>query len=172
MTTVHTSVKSAPAPSAAEADQSVTDRILTTIRDDIIEGKLLPGTALVENDLTQLHDVSRNTLREALRLLCREGLAVHYRHRGVIVRTLTRHDVRDISRVRRTLELQALVRDEPIEEADLALMREAIRCAQDAALRRAISSDSGSRSLAITRPVVNRSAISAVWPPIPAVASI
>ncbi|MGT2475222.1 GntR family transcriptional regulator [Paraburkholderia terrae] len=132
MTTVRTSVKSAPTPSVAEADQSVTDRILTTIRDDIIEGKLLPGTALVENDLTQLHDVSRNTLREALRLLCREGLAVHYRHRGVIVRTLTRHDVRDIYRVRRTLELQALVRDEPIEEADLALMREAIRCAQEA----------------------------------------
>jgi len=135
MTTVRTSVKSAPAPSAGEADQSVTDRILTTIRDDIIEGKLLPGTALVENDLTQLHDVSRNTLREALRLLCREGLAVHYRHRGVIVRTLTRHDVRDIYRVRRTLELQALVRDEPIEEDDLALMREAIRCAQDAVER-------------------------------------
>ena len=66
MTTVRTSVKSAPAPApaAAETDQSVTDRILTTIRDDIIEGKLLPGTALVENDLTQLHDVSRNTLRE------------------------------------------------------------------------------------------------------------
>jgi DNA-binding GntR family transcriptional regulator len=135
MTTVRTSVKSAPAPSAGEADQSVTDRILTTIRDDIIEGKLLPGTALVENDLTQLHDVSRNTLREALRLLCREGLAVHYRHRGVIVRSLTRHDVRDIYRVRRTLELQALVRDEPIEEDDLALMREAIRCAQDAVER-------------------------------------
>ncbi|BCG03202.1 GntR family transcriptional regulator (plasmid) [Paraburkholderia sp. PGU19] len=132
MTTVRTSVKSAPAQSVAEADQSVTDRILTTIRDDIIEGKLLPGTALVENELTQLHDVSRNTLREALRLLCREGLAVHYRHRGVIVRTLTRHDVRDIYRVRRTLELQALVREEPIEEADLALMREAIRCAQEA----------------------------------------
>ncbi|MBN3764075.1 GntR family transcriptional regulator [Burkholderia sp. Ac-20365] len=113
----------------------MTDRILTTIRDEIIEGKLLPGTALVENDLTQLHDVSRNTLREALRLLCREGLAVHYRHRGVIVRTLTRHDVRDIYRVRRTLELQALAREAPIEDDDLALMREAIRCAQEAVER-------------------------------------
>ncbi|WP_205809013.1 GntR family transcriptional regulator [Burkholderia sp. Ac-20365] len=135
MTTVRTSAESKPASPAAEADQSVTDRILTTIRDEIIEGKLLPGTALVENDLTQLHDVSRNTLREALRLLCREGLAVHYRHRGVIVRTLTRHDVRDIYRVRRTLELQALAREAPIEDDDLALMREAIRCAQEAVER-------------------------------------
>jgi DNA-binding GntR family transcriptional regulator len=118
---------------AQDAEQSVTDRILTTIRNEIIEGNLPPGTALVENDLTKAHDVSRNTLREALRLLCREGLAVHYRHRGVIVRTLTRHDVRDIYRVRRTLELQALRRDDPIEDAELAAMRDAVQRAQAAA---------------------------------------
>jgi DNA-binding GntR family transcriptional regulator len=113
--------------------QSVADRILSTIRDEIIEGKLPPGTALVENELTQAHDVSRNTLREALRLLCREGLAVHYRHRGVIVRTLTRHDVRDIYRVRRTLELQALLRENPIEEDEIAAMRDAVQRLQAAA---------------------------------------
>ncbi len=135
MTTTRTTETRTPAASVAETDQSVTDRILSTIRDEIIEGRLLPGTALVENDLTQLHNVSRNTLREALRLLCREGLAVHYRHRGVVVRTLTRQDVRDIYRVRRTLELQALSREAPIEADDLALMRDAIRCAQEAAER-------------------------------------
>ena len=118
---------------AQEPEQSVTDRILSTIRNEIIEGKLPPGTALVENDLTQAHEVSRNTLREALRLLCREGLAVHYRHRGVIVRTLTRHDVRDIYRVRRTLELQALMREDPIEEDEIAAMRDAVVHAQAAA---------------------------------------
>ncbi|WP_242539762.1 GntR family transcriptional regulator [Trinickia mobilis] len=135
MTTAHMPASSTPAATAVETDQSVTDRILTTIRDEIIEGKLLPGTALVENDLTQLHNVSRNTLREALRLLCREGLAVHYRHRGVVVRTLTRHDVRDIYRVRRTLELQALARETPIEADELALMCEAIQCAHEAVER-------------------------------------
>ncbi|HWT38887.1 MAG TPA: GntR family transcriptional regulator [Paraburkholderia sp.] len=135
MTTTRTTETRTPAAAIAETDQSVTDRILSTIRDEIIEGRLLPGTALVENDLTQLHNVSRNTLREALRLLCREGLAVHYRHRGVVVRTLTRHDVRDIYRVRRTLELQALSREAPVEADDLALMRDAIHCAQEAAER-------------------------------------
>jgi DNA-binding GntR family transcriptional regulator len=124
--------KPAVTPASIDPDQSVTDRILTTIRNEIIEGKLAPGTALVENDLTQSYDVSRNTLREALRLLCREGLAVHYRHRGVTVRTLTRHDVRDIYRVRRTLELQALASEIPLEE-QLALMREVIDSANAAA---------------------------------------
>ena len=89
-------------------EESVTERIVTQIRDKIICGDLPPGTALTEAELTKAYDVSRNTLREALRQICREGLAVHYRHRGVVVRTLTRTDVRDIFRVRRTLELQAL----------------------------------------------------------------
>jgi DNA-binding GntR family transcriptional regulator len=129
---------SSPCESANESadrtiEQSVADRLLTAIRDDIIAGKLPPGTPLVENDLTQAHGVSRNTLREALRLLCHEGLAVHYRHRGVIVRTLTRHDVRDIYRVRRTLELQALARDEPIGDDDLAAMRNAVAHSASAA---------------------------------------
>jgi DNA-binding GntR family transcriptional regulator len=134
MTTTRSS-KTGGASAGADPDQSVTDRILTTIRSEIIEGKLAPGTALVENDLTQSYDVSRNTLREALRLLCREGLAVHYRHRGVIVRTLTRHDVRDIYRVRRTLELQALAGATPLEE-EVALMREVIANANAAAAAR------------------------------------
>ena len=89
-------------------EESVTERIVTQIRDKIICGDLPPGTALTEADLTKAYDVSRNTLREALRQICREGLAMHYRHRGVVVRTLTRTDVRDIFRVRRTLELQAI----------------------------------------------------------------
>lgn len=115
-----------------ESDLPVTDRILSTIRDQITEGRLPPGTALVEQEWTQALDVSRNTLREAFRLLCREGLAVHFRHRGVVVRSLTRLDVRDIYRVRRTLELQALSRDEPFEENELGVMRDAVTRAEAA----------------------------------------
>lgn len=70
-------------------EESVTERIVTQIRDRIICGDLAPGTPLTEADLTKAYDVSRNTLREGLRQVCREGLAVHYRHRGVVVRTYT-----------------------------------------------------------------------------------
>jgi len=118
---------------ATDADQSTTDRALSIIRQQIIEGKLPPGTALIENDLTGPLGVSRNTLREALRLLCRDGLATHYRHRGVIVRTLTLQDVRDIYRVRRTLELQAVLCKDALDEATLQNMRGAIEQAQNAA---------------------------------------
>jgi DNA-binding GntR family transcriptional regulator len=106
-------------------EESVTERIVTQIRDKIICGGLPPGTPLTEADLTKAYDVSRNTLREALRQICREGLGVHYRHRGVVVRTLTRTDVRDIFRVRRILELQAIAlpgRTDPPDPAVLNAM--------------------------------------------------
>lgn len=111
-------------------EPSASDRILSTLRDDIIAGALLPGTALIEQDLSDRLAVSRNTLREALRLLCREGLAVHQRHRGVVVRTLTRHDVRDIFRVRRTLELQAIAQSEPLLDSAWQEMDAVVRRAE------------------------------------------
>ncbi|VVE21839.1 GntR family transcriptional regulator [Pandoraea anhela] len=108
------------------SEASIAERIQSAIRDDIIAGELVPGTPLIEVDLATRFGVSRNSLREAFRLLCRDGLAVHQRHRGVTVRTLTRADVRDIFRARRTLELSALARTEPIDTERLAAMEQRI----------------------------------------------
>ncbi|MFD0069165.1 GntR family transcriptional regulator, partial [Streptomyces sp. NPDC127574] len=48
--------------------------------------------------------VSRNTLREAFRLLTHERLLVHELNRGVFVRVLTVEDVEDIYRTRALVE--------------------------------------------------------------------
>jgi DNA-binding GntR family transcriptional regulator len=113
-------------------EESVTDRIVAQMRERIICGDLPSGTPLTEADLARTYDVSRNTLREALRQMCREGLAVHYRHRGVMVRTLTRADVRDIFRVRRALELQALTSAADPDPAVLRAMALACDTAEQA----------------------------------------
>jgi DNA-binding GntR family transcriptional regulator len=113
-------------------EESVPDRIVAQMRERIICGDLPSGTPLTEADLTRTYDVSRNTLREALRQMCREGLAVHYRHRGVVVRTLTRADVRDIFRVRRALELQALTLAAAPDPAVLRAMALACDAAEQA----------------------------------------
>jgi DNA-binding GntR family transcriptional regulator len=52
--------------------------------------------------------VSRNTLREAFRLLTHERLLVHELNRGVFVRTLSEQDVVELYRVRRLIEIAAL----------------------------------------------------------------
>jgi DNA-binding GntR family transcriptional regulator len=87
---------------------STAERVADALRELIKSGDLPPGTALREQQLVTSLDVSRNTLREAFRLLGRERLVVYNLHRGVFVRELDGHDVRDIYRTREPLELMAI----------------------------------------------------------------
>jgi DNA-binding GntR family transcriptional regulator len=83
---------------------STADRVTELLRTAIMEGLLPPGTRLSEEVIGQALGVSRNTLREAFRLLCHERLAVHELNRGIFVPVLTRADVTDIYALRRLVE--------------------------------------------------------------------
>jgi len=101
---------------SAEALVPAVDRTTTgsqverTLRELILEGKLLPGTHLRETQLASSLGVSRNTLREALRGLAEQGLVTHHPHRGVVVTDLTADDVADLFRLRLVLEEAGLGR--------------------------------------------------------------
>ncbi|PDP87879.1 GntR family transcriptional regulator [Glycomyces fuscus] len=90
-----------PLPTQAE-------RVAALLRESLIDGVYPPGQRLSEERLCEELGVSRNTLREAFRLLVRERLLVHQMHRGVFVGLPTSEDVRDLFTVRRSLELPAL----------------------------------------------------------------
>ena len=83
---------------------SAPDRVARHLRARITEGQFPPGSHLSEGALGQALGVSRNTLREAFRLLCHEGLVVHELHRGFSVRVVTVDNVVDLYRSRRLLE--------------------------------------------------------------------
>ena len=87
---------------------STAERVAAILRDRITVGQLPPGTQLAEAAIVEALAVSRNTLREAFRLLTHERLLVHELNRGVFVRTLSEQDVIEIYRVRRLIELAAL----------------------------------------------------------------
>lgn len=89
---------------------STAGRVADVLRTRITEGHLPPGTRLSEEDIGSALGVSRNTLREAFRLLGHERLLVHEFNRGVFVRRLTVDDVRDLYQVRRILECGAVRR--------------------------------------------------------------
>jgi DNA-binding GntR family transcriptional regulator len=89
---------------------STAGRVADVLRTRITEGHLRPGTRLSEEDIGTALGVSRNTLREAFRLLGHERLLVHEFNRGVFVRRLTVADVRDLYQVRRILECGAVRR--------------------------------------------------------------
>jgi DNA-binding GntR family transcriptional regulator len=70
----------------------------------ITEGELAPGAKVSEAWVAMRLSVSRNTVREAFRLLAHDGLLVHEFNRGVFVVPVTAADVRDVYRLRRIIE--------------------------------------------------------------------
>ncbi|MFJ9580267.1 GntR family transcriptional regulator [Streptomyces sp. NPDC101191] len=101
---------------------STAERVADILRTRIAEGFFPPGTRLSEDSIGGALGVSRNTLREAFRLLTHERLLVHRLNRGVFVRVLAVDDVADIYRTRRLVEC-AVVRglgEPPFPVAGLA----------------------------------------------------
>ncbi|MFJ7960570.1 GntR family transcriptional regulator [Streptomyces sp. NPDC096319] len=83
---------------------STAERVADILRNRIAEGYFPPGARLSEESIGGALGVSRNTLREAFRLLTHERLLVHELNRGVFVRVLAVGDVDDIYRTRRLVE--------------------------------------------------------------------
>ncbi|GAA4792859.1 GntR family transcriptional regulator [Streptomyces ziwulingensis] len=83
---------------------STAERVSDILRSRIADGFFPPGTRLSEDSIGGALGVSRNTLREAFRLLTHERLLVHELNRGVFVRVLTVDDVEDIYRTRTLVE--------------------------------------------------------------------
>lgn len=80
------------------------ERVRRLLLDRIATGTLTPGDRLVDAALAEECQASRNTVRDALKLLEADGLVVNRRHTGSWVRSLTVDDVRDIYGARRILE--------------------------------------------------------------------
>lgn len=104
---------------------SAADVAASALRDLIMEGALPPGSRVTEEAFMAPLEVSRNTLREAFRLLTHEKLLVHKLNRGVFVRSLIRADVRDLYRVRKVVECAALAQatDAGVERMTAAVER-------------------------------------------------
>ena len=88
---------------------SVADQVAGNLRQRILEGELRPGTPLPEIPLATSLGVSRNTMREAVRILALEGLLKRNIHRGVTVAQLSLKDVQEIYALRRMLEIAAIL---------------------------------------------------------------
>lgn len=86
------------------APQSAAERLAGVLREDILAGRLTPGTPLPETTVGARFAVSRSTVREALRLLDQRGLVRIERHRGAAVTALTPAALEDLRRARRALE--------------------------------------------------------------------
>lgn len=114
-----------------EPTSALAPRLAEAIRDRLISGELKPGQRLSEAALSADFAVSRNSLREAFRLLTKDGLLQHEPNRGVFVATPSMASIIDIYRVRRLVECQALSNAYPNHPA-VARMRAAVETARAA----------------------------------------
>ncbi len=87
---------------------SIAERVADVLRDRITEGYYRPGSRLSEEAIGGELKISRNTLREAFRILTHERLLLHEPYRGVSVRVLSLDDVVDLYRVRKVIECGAV----------------------------------------------------------------
>ena len=86
---------------------SVVDALADALRSRIISGDLAPGTPLREEALSTAYDVSRHTLRAALRALAGEGLIQIVPNRGASVMRLAAADLVPLFELRTALEVEA-----------------------------------------------------------------
>lgn len=83
---------------------SLRDQALAAVREAIVMGTISPGTHLAETKLAANLGISRGTLREAMRQLQQEGLAVLDGRGRLHVRQLDEQTIRDTFVVRASLE--------------------------------------------------------------------
>ncbi|PPK64853.1 GntR family transcriptional regulator [Actinokineospora auranticolor] len=121
------------ADSVALGRASTAQRVADILRTRVLEGDLRPGLRLSEELIGQALGVSRNTLREAFRLLTHERLLVHEHSRGVFVRTPDTADVVDLYAARRIIEGGALARWPSADDAARERVRAAVRYQREAA---------------------------------------
>lgn len=114
---------------------SSSELVYRRLREDIISGRLAPGTRLVELNIAADFGVSRTPVREALKRLTAEKLVLSDPSRGVIVHAPDASEIEDVFVVREALDaLAARLAAHRITPSELArlrvivdAMREAIR---------------------------------------------
>jgi DNA-binding GntR family transcriptional regulator len=89
-----------------EEHSSLHDRVVMELRQAILSGRLKPGERLIEGHLADELGVSRNPVREAIRVLASEGLIEVTARRGAAVATMTEQEARETIEVRALLEGQ------------------------------------------------------------------
>lgn len=87
-----------------DADLPLRDVVFQTLREAILKGDLKPGERLMELQLASKLGVSRTPIREAIRMLEQEGLAVTVPRKGAEVAKMTEKDMEDVLQVRDALD--------------------------------------------------------------------
>jgi DNA-binding GntR family transcriptional regulator len=115
------------------AGHTLSDKVETIVREQIIMGARGPGERLNEVEIAAELAVSRGPVREAMQRLARDGLVRIESHRGAFVRALDAGEIRALFEVRVSLECTAAaLAAERTGRDEIAALRELIASSRDA----------------------------------------
>ncbi|MEH6475718.1 MAG: GntR family transcriptional regulator [Sneathiella sp.] len=97
-------VSKAPSLRVQRKSSTLREKATDILRQAIVDHRFPPGSHLIERELCEMLDVSRTSVREALRHLESEHLIKMVPHKGPIVASLTIHDAEDLYQVRASLD--------------------------------------------------------------------
>lgn len=104
------------------------DVVFHTLREAILKGELKPGERLMELQLAAKLGVSRTPIREAIRMLEQEGLAVTVPRKGAEVARMTEKDMEDVLQIREALDgLAASIACQQISAGELEELKKTSR---------------------------------------------
>jgi len=104
-------------------EATLPEKIANQLRRDILRGKLPPGSSIKERDNATEMGVSRTPMREAIRILAKEGLVALRPSRSPLVTRLTVKEAQDLAVVLLALEtLSAELACEEATDADIAAL--------------------------------------------------
>lgn len=102
------------------------------IAEQIISGSLKPGARITEKEIASILGVSRTPVREAMKLLSKDGLIEVIPHKGAIVRKLSLIDIKEIYEIRAVLEgLGAKLASKHIPKQELNKIIESAKTCKD-----------------------------------------
>jgi DNA-binding GntR family transcriptional regulator len=108
--------------------RTLSHRVYMLLEDAILRGKVKQGDRLIEDELSTIMGVSRAPIREAFRLMEKEGLIKIIPRKGAIVSSISREDVAEIYEVSCVLEgLAAGLFCKRATEAELKKMKKICR---------------------------------------------
>lgn len=82
--------------------------ILDTLRSEIVNSRFPEHGLITEGEISLRFGVSKTPAREALNILCQEGLLEKLPHRGYLIKSFTHKQLRDLFQFRCILETSAI----------------------------------------------------------------
>jgi DNA-binding GntR family transcriptional regulator len=93
-------------PTAVHQRRDDLDKVIALLEEDIIFGRLAPGSRLTEDTLMARYDASRHFVRQSLMEMERRGIVLREKNIGATVRSFSAEEVRQIYDVREMLTRQ------------------------------------------------------------------